>query len=156
MCSQSLSRAQLFATSWTIARQAPLWVAIFPSGDLPDPGVKPVSPALQVSFTTEPSGKWPKLESRFFLPKPALLIIFHCDWPLHSLSGSDQNTFMSHSPQRIHQQIYTYLPLLTPSAATSSIQSSLAWIIIIASKAISLPKYLPSCSSQKNPFEINI
>ena len=33
----------------------------FPSpGDLPDPGIKPVSPALAGRFfTTEPPGKWP-------------------------------------------------------------------------------------------------
>ena len=49
---------QLFATPWTVARQAPLsmgfsrqeyWSGLpFPSpGDLPDPGVEPKSPALQ-------------------------------------------------------------------------------------------------------------
>ena len=48
-----------FATPWTVARQAPLsvefsrqeyWSGLpFPSpGDLPDPGIKPASPALQV------------------------------------------------------------------------------------------------------------
>ena len=48
-----------FATPWTVARQAPLsmgfsrqeyWSELpFPSqGDLPDPGIKPTSPALQV------------------------------------------------------------------------------------------------------------
>ena len=48
-----------FATPWTVARQAPLsmgfsrqeyWSELpFPSqGDLPDPGIKPASPALQV------------------------------------------------------------------------------------------------------------
>ena len=69
---QSLSHAQLFATPWTLALQAPLsmgfpreeyWSGLpFPSsGDLPDPGIKPtspVTPALQVdSLVTEPSGK---------------------------------------------------------------------------------------------------
>ena len=56
----------LLATSWTLACQAPLsmgfprqeyWSALlFPSlGDLPDPGIKPASPALAGrSFTTEP------------------------------------------------------------------------------------------------------
>ena len=50
---------RLFATPWTVARQAPLsiefsrqeyWSGLpFPSpGDLPDPGVKPPSPALHV------------------------------------------------------------------------------------------------------------
>ena len=53
-----LSRVQLFATPWTVAYQAPpsmgfsrqeCWNGFpFPSpGDLPDPGIKPRSPALQ-------------------------------------------------------------------------------------------------------------
>jgi len=48
-----------FATPWIIARQAPLFMRFprqeywsglpFPSpGDLPNPGIEPVSPALQV------------------------------------------------------------------------------------------------------------
>ena len=61
----SLSRVQLFATPWTVARQAPLsmgfskqeyWSGLpFPSpGDLPDPGIKPRSPAVQAdSLPTE-------------------------------------------------------------------------------------------------------
>ena len=55
---KSLSRVRLFATPWTVAYQAPLsmgfsrqecWSGLpFPSpGDLPDPGIKPRSPALQ-------------------------------------------------------------------------------------------------------------
>ena len=64
--------SESFETPRTVARQAPLSVG-FPrqeywsglqfliSGDLPDPGIKPVSPAspaLQVdSFTTGPPGK---------------------------------------------------------------------------------------------------
>ena len=54
---KSLSRVRLFATPWTVAYQAPLsmgfsrqeyWSGLpFPSpGDLPDPGIKPGSPAL--------------------------------------------------------------------------------------------------------------
>ena len=54
---KSLSRVRLFATPWTVAHQAPLSVGFsrqeywsvlpFPSpGDLPDPGIKPGSPAL--------------------------------------------------------------------------------------------------------------
>ena len=52
-----LSRVQLFATPWTVAYQASLsmgfsrqeyWSGLpFPSpGDLPDPGIEPMSPAL--------------------------------------------------------------------------------------------------------------
>ena len=54
MSSQSLSHIQLFATPWTVAHQAPLsmglsrqeyWSGLpFPSlGDLPHPGIEPVS-----------------------------------------------------------------------------------------------------------------
>ena len=53
-----LSRVQFFVTSWTVARQAPLsmgfsrqeyWSGLpfLPPGDLPEPGIKPESPALQ-------------------------------------------------------------------------------------------------------------
>ena len=56
---KSLSRVQLFAALWTAARQAPLsmgfsrqeyWSGVpVPSpGDPPNPGIEPVSPALQV------------------------------------------------------------------------------------------------------------
>ena len=65
---KSLSRVQLFATSWTIAYQAPpsmgfsrqeYWSGLpFPSpGDLPNPGIKPGSPALQAdALPSEPPG----------------------------------------------------------------------------------------------------
>ena len=67
-----LSHVQLFVTPWTIARQAPLsmefsrqefWSGMpFPTpGDLPDPGIEPVSlasPALAGRFfTIAPSRK---------------------------------------------------------------------------------------------------
>ena len=60
-------------TTWTVAQQAPVsmgfprqeyWSGLpFPSpGDLPDPGIEPVSPVLQANFLpTEPSGKSPLL-----------------------------------------------------------------------------------------------
>ena len=58
-----------FVIPWTVDHQAPLsmgfyqqvyWNELpFPSpGDLPDPGIKPLSPALAGGFfTTEPPGK---------------------------------------------------------------------------------------------------
>ena len=58
-CAQSLSCLQLFLTPWMIAHKAPLSMG-FPRqeycsglplplpGDLPDPGIEPASPALQV------------------------------------------------------------------------------------------------------------
>ena len=64
-----LSHVLLFAITWTVAHKAPLsmgfsrqeyWSGLlFPlPGDLPKPGIKPGSPALQVdSLPTEPPGK---------------------------------------------------------------------------------------------------
>ena len=57
-CISSLSCVWLFATPWTVARQAPLstgilqarilgWVAMPSSRGLPNPGIKPRQPALQ-------------------------------------------------------------------------------------------------------------
>ena len=66
---ESLSHVRLFVTPWTIACQAPLSMAFsnqeywsglpFPSPeDLPSPGIKPGSPALQAdSSSSEPLGK---------------------------------------------------------------------------------------------------
>ena len=62
------SHVWLFATLWTVACQAPFlwdspgrkleWLTIIYSRDLPDPGIKPMSPALAGGFfTTEPPGK---------------------------------------------------------------------------------------------------
>ena len=63
-----LSRVQLFATLWTVVRQASpsmgfsrpeYWSGLpFPSpGDLPDPGMEPGSPALRAdSLPSEPQG----------------------------------------------------------------------------------------------------
>ena len=66
---KSLSRVRFFATPWTVACQAPqsvgfsrqeYWIGLpFPSpGDLPDPGIKPGSPAFQAdALLSEPPGK---------------------------------------------------------------------------------------------------
>ena len=64
------SCVRLFATPWTVARQAPLsmgfsrqehWSGLHcpPPGHLPDSGIAPMSPALQAGrfFTAEPPGK---------------------------------------------------------------------------------------------------
>ena len=66
---KSLSRVQLFVTPWTVAYHTPLsmgfsqqeyWSGLpfpFPE-DLPDPGIKPRSPALQAdALPSEPPGK---------------------------------------------------------------------------------------------------
>ena len=66
------SHVQFFATPWTVACQTPLsvvfsrqeyWRGLLfpPPGNLPNPGIKPVSPAAPALaggfFTTEPPGK---------------------------------------------------------------------------------------------------
>ena len=77
---KSLNRVRLFATPWTVARQAPLsmgfsrqeyWSGLpFPyPGDLPNPGIEPGSPALQAdALSSEPPGKptivWPQVNIR--------------------------------------------------------------------------------------------
>ena len=69
MCVQSLSSVRLFVTPWTVARHAPLsmrfpgqeyWSGLPypPSGDIPNPEIKPRSPTVQVdSLPAEPPGK---------------------------------------------------------------------------------------------------
>ena len=68
-CAVLHSHVQLFATTWAVACQAPLSMGFFreeywsglpcpPPGDLPNPGIKPRSPALQSnSLPSEPPGK---------------------------------------------------------------------------------------------------
>ena len=69
VCAHVLSHVQLFATLWNVACQAPLskgfprqeyWsrLPFPPLGDLPDPGIEPMSHTLAGRFfTNEPSGK---------------------------------------------------------------------------------------------------
>ena len=76
-----LSRVRLFATPWTVAYQASLslgfsrqeyWSGLpFPSpGALPDPGIKPGSPAPEAdALTFEPPGKPLSLTISQSLPK---------------------------------------------------------------------------------------
>ena len=63
-----LSRVRLFATPWTVAHEAPpsmgfsrqeYWSGLpfISPGDIPNPGIKPRSPALRVdALTSEPPG----------------------------------------------------------------------------------------------------
>ena len=100
------SRVQLFETPWTVAHQAPLstgfsrqeyWSGLpLPSpGDLPDPGVEPVSPALQAdSLLLSHLGQWPKIlnirkDSEHILQKDLspLLRVRETIWESYKLSG---------------------------------------------------------------------
>ena len=95
-----LSPVQLFATPWTIQSmefsRAEYWSGkLFPSpGDLPNPEIKPRSPALQVdSLPPEPQGK-PKntgvgslsLLQRIFLTQESNWGLWHCRQILYQLS----------------------------------------------------------------------
>ena len=102
---KSLSCVWLFVTPWTVAHQAPpsmefsrqeYWSGLpFPSpGDLPDPGIDPKSPALQVdSLTAEPQEK-PKntgvdslsILQRIFLTQELNWGLLHCRRILYQLS----------------------------------------------------------------------
>ena len=90
VCVKSLSRVLLFATLWTVARQAPLsmgfsrqeyWSGLpFPSpGDLPNPGIKPGSPALQAdALSSEPPGKKGNKNFPFNLSQEIFLTLNRC------------------------------------------------------------------------------
>ena len=69
MCAQLLGHVRYFVTPWTVVLQYPLsmgfsrqeyWSGLpfLPTGDLPDPGIEPTSPAS------------PALAGRFFTPEP--------------------------------------------------------------------------------------
>ena len=99
MCVLSCSVVWLFATPWTVGSQAPksiefsrqkYWSGLpFPSpGDLPNPGTKPTSPALQAdSLPTEPLGK----------PNSSLSILYilYIDW---SSGTKESNQFEKDLP----------------------------------------------------------
>ena len=73
MRARSFGCVRLFATPWTVAHQAPLsmgfsrreyWSGLPcpPSGDLPNPGIEPESPILQVDSL--PTGTPEKMKSQ--------------------------------------------------------------------------------------------
>ena len=103
---KSLSRVRLFAPPWTVAHQAPpsmgfsrqeYWSGLpFPSpGDLPDPGIKVRSPALQAdALTYEPRGaRSPELNSLDWLlvttlPGLQMVVFSFCSHIVFSLGIS--------------------------------------------------------------------
>ena len=92
------NRVQLFVTLWTVACQAPLslefprqeyWSGLPcpPLGDLPNPGIKPESPAWQAdSSPTEPPGKTPNYKQimKCFLP----LVCKNINYKIHHSSNT--------------------------------------------------------------------
>ena len=112
-CCAVLSHVQLFVSPWTVAHQAPLSMGILrqeywsglpcpPSGDLPNPGIEPRSPALQVnSLPSEPSEKPNNtgvgslsLLQGIFLIQESKQGLLHCRQILYQLSyqGSPRET----------------------------------------------------------------
>ena len=88
VCVLGLSRVRLFVAPWTVAHQTPLpvgfprqeyWsgVPLLTPGDLPNPGIKPVSPALVGKFfTTVPPGKPSLILTKANTPPPFSSLIF--------------------------------------------------------------------------------
>ena len=135
---QSQSHAWLFETPWTAPRQAPLsmefarqeyWSGLpIPSpGDLPDPGIKPVSlvsPALAGRFfTPEPPGKPNSNIRRCWKPLltdhgslSSLIDIFQCRlWHPQPAARDRDHRLANSSPQSI---LATHMP--SPVTALSS------------------------------------
>ena len=95
------SHVRLFATPWTVARQAPLSVGFSrqeywrglpcpPPGDLTDPGIKPMSPALQAASL--PLSHWEALCNAAAAAKslqscPTLCDPMDCSPPCSSVHG---------------------------------------------------------------------
>ena len=110
----------LFATPWIVAHQSPLsmefsrpeyWTGLpFPSlGDLPDPGIKPWSPALQADSLSLPPGK-PQMNFIIFFPfifiSWRLITSQYCSGFCHTL------TWISHGFTCIpHPDPPSHLPL---------------------------------------------
>ena len=107
--SQSLQLCSTLVTLWTVAHQAPrsirfsrqeYWSGLpFPSpGDLPDPGIKPRSPALQAdSLPSEPPGKlWIEQRITFKLHRHHLPSSCHfcCKQPAFQAWPGDLHRFL--------------------------------------------------------------
>ena len=98
MCAHSLSHVQLCATLWMVAHQAPLslefprqeyWSGLpfLSPGDLPNPGIKPGSPALQAgALPSEPHGS----PSEVAQSCPTLCDPMDCRLPGSSVHGISQ------------------------------------------------------------------
>ena len=117
---KSLSRVRLFVTPWSIQSMAfsrpEYWSGQpFPSPrDLPKPGIKPISPALQAdSLPDEPQGK-PKntgigslsLLKQIFPTQESNWGLLHCRWILYQLSY--QGSPSSSGGKSIYKVLYIY------------------------------------------------
>ena len=155
MCS-CFSCVQLFATPWTVARQAPLsmgfsrqefWSGLpFPSpGDLPDEGIEPASPALQADslpiLYLWGTGEAP--HSGTFNLNPQKLFVLY-GW---------ENTFFHFSLLWIHQ-LRTGLPSGTSFSPFLII--TLGYFLCLISALCSLSKICSLCLHTYSKFSISI
>ena len=124
---------KLFATPWTVALQAPLsmgfsrqehWSGLpfLPPGDLPNPGIKPRSPALQAnSLPSEPPRK-PRLEHsppQWFTFCPWLFLSYKAE-----LSPSDRDPYGLQSRKYL---LPGPLPKTFSDRSSNMLKTSLVW-----------------------------
>ena len=147
---KSLSRVRLFGTPWTVVHQVPpsvgfprqeYWSGLpFPSpGDLPDPGIEPMSPAF------------PALAGRFFtlchLGSPHKMVQFSC-------------SVMSNSLQ-VHRLQHTRFPLsITNSQSLLKLMSIESVMpsnhLILCGPLLPLPSIFPSIMVFSNESVLHI
>ena len=101
----STTHVWLSVTPWTVAHQAPLsmgfsrqeyWSGLLfpPSGDLPDPGIKPASPALEGWFLTTAKNHL----------RP--LYLFFCFWTVLTVNEDNKrNLMIIHNKYIIHDNL---------------------------------------------------
>ena len=88
------SACQAPLSMWLLQARILGWVAMPSSGDLPNPGIKPRSPALQVDSLPAESPQKPKntgvgslsLLQGIFLTQESNCGLLHCRWILYQLS----------------------------------------------------------------------
>ena len=125
VCAQSVSCVQLFATPWTVARQAPLsmgfprqeyWSRLpFPTtGDLHNPGTEPVSlesHALAGRFfttnTTWKAHSSPQLSKKIFYTMIAKLPIINFSKTDTFFQKNNKGPYSKRSLNAIPQKLYT-------------------------------------------------
>ena len=111
---ESLSHVWLFVTPWTVTHQAPLSMGFsrqeywsgspfLPPGDLPNPGIEPMSPALAGGlFTIEPPG-------------PACKVVL-TNWVLCPLFFSLVCSWWQNNPYSQIVGHFSHLPRSSPSS----------------------------------------
>ena len=133
-CAQLLSHVRLFVTPWTVALWAPLSLGILqagileslpcpPPGVLPNPGIEPRSPSLQVdSLLSEPPGK-PKnsgvgsvsLLKGIFPTMEQNWDLLHCRWVLYQLryQGSLKLVSLLRQSRWVSERVTTVCPQMS-------------------------------------------